>query len=373
MDVVQSSSVTDLPREEKVGRIGRIPVRNLWLLMLYASNLYREREIAGVDIEDNPDDIPDLVAEILCRKVEIRIRRNLNYRYQPRRAVLSRVRGRIDMLATGRRQLLDRGKVACRFDELTANTIRNRYVRAALERISKLVNRDGLTRRCQSLAADLMRLGVVGEKPSRNEVSIERFGRNDAVDQPMVAAARLAFDLALPTEDPGLRHLPSPEREETWVRKVFEKGIAGFYDVALSKEKWTVSAGRWFYWPVADSTPSMGKILPGMQTDIVLSHSAQKKRVVIDTKFAAILSPGRDGSPKLKSGYIYQIYAYLRSQEDNAKDPLAANASGLLLHPSIDGEVDESAVIQNHNIRFATVDLSASSTQIRERLLNIVR
>ena len=122
---------------EEIGRIGRIPVRNLWLLMLYASELFRDLEKSKVAVEDNPDDIPDLVAEILCRMVERRIQRNLSHGYRSREAVLGRVRGRIDLLNTVRDRLLDRGKVACRFDELTVDTARNRFVRAALEEIPK--------------------------------------------------------------------------------------------------------------------------------------------------------------------------------------------------------------------------------------------
>jgi 5-methylcytosine-specific restriction enzyme subunit McrC len=140
---------------EGIGRIGRIPVRNLWLLMLYASDLFRDFEKAKVAIEDNPDDIPDLVAEMLCRRVERRIQRNLSYGYQSREAVLGRVRGRIDLLNTERHRLLDRGKVACRFHELTINTARNRYVRTALEEISKIVLQGALAHRCRSLAASL--------------------------------------------------------------------------------------------------------------------------------------------------------------------------------------------------------------------------
>ena len=41
------------------GFIGRIPVRNIWLLLLYASQLYRELPASRrVDLEDAPDDIP---------------------------------------------------------------------------------------------------------------------------------------------------------------------------------------------------------------------------------------------------------------------------------------------------------------------------
>jgi len=35
-----------------------------------------------------------------------------------------------------KRQLLERGKVACQFDELTINTAHNCFVRAALEAIA---------------------------------------------------------------------------------------------------------------------------------------------------------------------------------------------------------------------------------------------
>ena len=366
-------AATDLTSDEHegVGRIGRIPVRNLWLLMLYASDLFRDRDKAKVSVEDNPDDIPDLVAEILCRHVERRIHRNLSYGYRSRVAVLDRVRGRIDLLNTERHRLLDRGKVACRFDELTIDTARNRYVRAALEEISRIVFRDSLAHRCRSLAASLRRMGVTGERPGRGEVSIDRFGRHDADDQPMVAAAHLAFNLFLPTEAAGARHLSLPDREITWVRKLYEKGIAGFYDVVLSPKGWRVDAGKTISWQIDSKSPGIDGILPSMRTDIILDHSEAGRRIVIDTKFNSIVTRGWYREESLRSGYIYQIYAYLRSQEDRG-DPLAENASGLLLHPSVGDRVDEAVVIQNHEIRFATVDLGATAQEIRDRLLQVL-
>lgn len=193
------------PREEKPadapGFIGLIPVRNLWLLMLYASDLFRTRGIGKLGLEDSPDDLPDLVAEILTHAVEVRQRRHLSLGYCSREAALNRLRGRIDVLTTGRRQLLDRGMVACRFDELTIDTPRNRFVRAALEAISRIVRQD-IAHRCRSLAGGMKALGVSGEPPTRAQMSADRCGRHDADDRLMVAAAKLAFELALPT-----RHL----------------------------------------------------------------------------------------------------------------------------------------------------------------------
>jgi 5-methylcytosine-specific restriction enzyme subunit McrC len=130
------------------GFVGRIPVRNLWLLMLYASDLFRSRGIGMVGLADSPDELPDLVAEILAHAVEQRQRRQLSRGYVPREAVLNRVRGRIDALKTERHQLLARGLVACRFDDLSIDTPRNRFVRAALETICRIVH----TRPCASLS-----------------------------------------------------------------------------------------------------------------------------------------------------------------------------------------------------------------------------
>jgi 5-methylcytosine-specific restriction enzyme subunit McrC len=72
----------------------------------------------------------------------------------------------------------------------------------------------------------------------------------------------------------------------------------------------------------------------------------------------------------LRSGYIFQIYSYLRSQVGRG-DAIADHAAGLLLHPSVDEMVDETVVIQGHSIRFATVDLAGSAAEIRSRLLQL--
>lgn len=362
----------NIPAHLESGHIGRIPVRNLWLLMLYASELFRQLDRGKIAIEENPDDIPDLVAELLARIVERRLMRNLSFCYRPKKAVLGRVRGRIDLLSTERHQFLARGIVACRFEDLTINTPRNRFVRVALDAIARIVRRPDLSHRCRALAGSLKRIGVTGEMPSRSEVSADRIGFHDADDQLMVAAAHLAFDLALPTEATGSKLLALPDREITWVRRLFEKAVAGFYDVVLSGGGWHVDAGKTISWLIERKTSGIEKILPSMRTDVILDHHGAGRRIVIDTKFTSILTQGWYREDTLRSGYVYQIYAYLRSQEGNG-DPLASNASGLLLHPSIDEMVDETVVIQSHAIRFATVDLGATASEIRKQLLRVVK
>jgi 5-methylcytosine-specific restriction enzyme subunit McrC len=98
-----------------VKKIGGIPVRNLWLLMLYASDLFRDENYAKVSVEDNPDEIPDLIAEILCSYVEKRLKKNLSHGFLVKCKITNRVRGRINILTTDRKMLIEKGQVSCNF------------------------------------------------------------------------------------------------------------------------------------------------------------------------------------------------------------------------------------------------------------------
>ena len=294
-----------------VATVGRIPVRNLWLLMLYASRLFRElpstRRSAA---EENPDDIPNLVAEILTRAVERRLRRNLSLEFDRRQADLARVRGRIDSLRTECRLLQQKGRVACSFDELTTDTPRNRFVKVALNQLHQRVNESELRRRCRITAAALERAGV-GTDNSRDPVmrdsrSTVSAGRTNTEDRQMLAAAELALNLRLPTEDPGQSPLSAPDRDEVWVRKLFEGAVGGFYDTLLSPQGWSVRTGGVMRWQVESPTEGIQLILPNMKTDIVLQRpdtgsGSPASRVVIDTKFTNIVGLGQHGNTTLHS------------------------------------------------------------------------
>ena len=71
-------------KQQNVRRVDGVPIRNLWLLMLYASDLFRIRGKDLVGAEEIPDDLPDIVAELLAYAVEERLRRNLHRSYEHR-------------------------------------------------------------------------------------------------------------------------------------------------------------------------------------------------------------------------------------------------------------------------------------------------
>jgi 5-methylcytosine-specific restriction enzyme subunit McrC len=351
--------------------IGRIPVRNLWLLMLYASELVRFRGEFNALVDADNLDLPDLVGRLLANAVELRLKRDFTRGYRHRAMILTRVRGRIDILRTESHLLLSKGEVACVFQDLTIDTPRNRFVRAALELMTRLVRDQDLVQRCRALTSTLARLGVGGTRPSRSDLVLDTIGRNDAADRLMVALAQLAFDLGLPTEDAGQSSLVSPEREENWVRRLFEKAVLGFARVELEPIGWVVRGGLPLYWQVSSSSEALPSILPRMVTDIILDPPDGGRRILVDTTFTAILGSRRFGGTSLKSEYLYQMYAYVRSQV--GLGPLSDEVAGLFLHPSINTTLREHVVIQGHPITFATVNLQGSAAAIRGELREILR
>ncbi len=347
-----------------------IPIRNVWLLQLYASSLYRAVGQEMVNAESNPEDLPALVAGMLADAVAQRLHTGLSVGFRQTSRPATRVRGRINVLPTARHQLLSRGQVHCTFDEVVTDTPANRLVRAALWRAAVLVPGQP---RLRSFALQLEAAGVRGPCPPPSHVPALHRERLLVRDRLMIATAELLLNLALPTTDEGGKLLPAPNMDEHYLRGLFERACAGFYRLRLEPQGWKVKHGSQLKWDTSSMSSGMEAMLPGMKLDIELVQPAPtglgRRRIVIDTKFTSITKSNQFGDLKLSSGYVYQIYAYLMSQEASETDP---KSEGLMLHPVVGEPVDEEVAIQGHRIRFATVDLSADSVTMADQLLKAI-
>ena len=366
---VEEQSDTDIDFLENVA------IRNIWALWLYASGFLKSVRVPDrVVFEELDDDDPyELFARILCFIVEHRLHRSLSSGYIRRAEDIRHVRGRIDFGRTERRQLLKQAKIACRYNEMTLDTARNRYACAALLRVaSRIDNSDKeLATRCRSLANRMQQMGVQDKRPSDHEISSIRFSHHDAEDELMIAIARLVFDRHLPTDDVGENPIKKSIEKMERKGEFFEKAIRGFYEVHL--KGWSIESNV-LRWPLGTGESDDGKnFLPSMKTDICLSK--EDRHIVIDTKCKTALRGRRFGSKKsFRSSDIYQIYAYLRSQEGETDEPITTS-TGILLYPVHKSDprvIDEWVSIQGHKIRFVTIDLDKPLKDIRDRLLEIV-
>lgn len=349
-----------------------ISIRNIWVLLLYASELFSEVEHLRKKLgrEETPDDLLEIVAEILARFVREHLLRGLTRASMVREDDLRRVRGSIDMLRTKRRLLLAKGFVACRFHEPTLNTPRNRLIRAALEKAAHLKTNNPIRKKCRDYATLLFRMGVVGDLPDRATLSKEVYGVNDKGDRQAVAAAKLILDMAMPDDRAGNEPLLSPESSDHWLRRLFEHAVRGFYYVTASAHWHVEKRNIQQKWLVDEWSGDTERYLPHMALDVVLTSKDRQKKIIIDTKFTSLLKHGWYRDKSFSSAHIYQMYAYLRSQED--RGGMHRSATGILLHPATDKSEKFTVDMQGHTFIFATVNLNAPAKEIREELLGFL-
>lgn len=345
-----------------------IPVRNLWFLLVHAAGLAQLLDPHGGSMDDEAE-LPDVLAILLAEAVERRLRRGLGRGYVATAAALPRVRGRIDWLATESRQLLLRGLVSCRYQELTFDRPRNRLARAALQAFAGRIRNPALVGRVRDMDRTLAAWGVAPERPSGPALLADFPTARETDDRLMVEVAQLALDLVLPAEAEGRAALTSLARHEHLLRKIFEAGVAGYLRHHLhGRDGWTVRAQRSLSWPIEAPSSGLEAILPGMVADIILENG--DRRIVVDTKFTTMLAPRQHGGEALRSAHIYQIYAYLRSQEGGSA---AANqAEGLLLYPAVGVDHAEETHMHGHRLRFATIDLTRSNRDLGAAIIEIV-
>ncbi|AGS33878.1 5-methylcytosine-specific restriction enzyme subunit McrC [Corynebacterium maris DSM 45190] len=181
----------------------------------------------------------------------------------------------------------------------------------------------------------------------------------------MITAAELMLDLSIPEPGAGADPVVAPKDEDGYLRTLFEKAVGGFYTKFFQPRGWTVQTGKWLSWNEAESTPRMSAILPKMQTDIIL-RPPSRPPIIVDTKFTRVIRANQYTQERLKSEYLYQMYAYVRSQEGNSE--FGPATAGLLLHPVVDDDVREWTFIGMHAFGVATVDLAGKYSAIVAQL-----
>jgi 5-methylcytosine-specific restriction enzyme subunit McrC len=345
-----------------------IPIKNVWLLILYASEVYKTSEDKFLNVEENPDDLYTIILELLCDQFDRNIAKGLSSNYVTRSENLTRVRGSINFLTTESKMLMQRGQVNCSYDELTLDIPRYQYVLMTLKNALFLKGIAGLKGRIIQNINILEGLGVTCQFRQNYELKSDRFGHFDYSEQALLQTCQLLNELKIPTMQKGNHLLPNlAEMSEEWLRKLFEKAIYGFYAKNLQTNVWEVSHNKKLQWKV-DTDSLTTDMLPQMEADIILKNKQTEQAIVIDTKFNKILVRNRFGKEKYRNGYIYQIYAYLRSQEENG---CPVFQRGILIHPSVGEEISDKVKVQGYWLEFQTIDLTATAKEIKARLIEL--
>ena len=350
---------------------GEIPVRNAWYLLLYAWDMARWRGRWPAGAEGSPE-LLGLLARVLSAATRDLLRHQLGRAHTVHRETLRGIRGRVSFAGSLKRLTFEHAAAECVFPELSVDTPKNRILRATLHRLAsdprlkhaKSVEEAGLRHELRALVRALE--GVPLVPISLADFSQLQLGRNDGDYAIPIAICALIRRLEMPIEEVGDHALNALLRDEITFSSLFERFVRNFYRLTLKDYKVARETLDWH--------DELGcSLVPVMQTDItIVERQPPYRRLVVDTKYSATtLAAGPHGVAKFKSGNLYQLYAYLRTQDQESD--AHRHAQGMLLYPTTSHELDETMSVQGHRIRVATVDLSKEWETIEARLLDLLR
>lgn len=165
----------------------------------------------------------------------------------------------------------------------------------------------------------------------------------------------------MPTEHQGDHALMALLRDKLTIHDLFECFVRNFFHLHLKQYTVKREYLQWHEEP-------RSSFMPRMETDITLvGKHPPHARLIIDTKYSV---ETLSDNFKFKSENLYQIYAYLRTQENLSESH--RQAEGMLLYPTTTDVADESMCVQGHRIRIATLNLADDWKLIEKRLRELV-
>lgn len=345
----------------------RIQIRNAWYLLLYAWDMAAWRDRWKGATEASPS-LLGLLSRILAESTRDLLRHQLGRAYQPRKQIIPGIRGRIDFGPSLKVRAFEEGKAHCTFAELSIDTLQNQILRSTLHHLAsdpKLRHSEHPDQENQ-LRHELRSIVRALDGVSLREVTVADFSRlqlsrNDRIYLLPLSICALVRQLKMPTEEQGDHVVSALLRNEVLFHDLFERFVRNFCRIHARTYKVEREVLRWH-----DELGSA--LVPVMKTDMTLiGKQAPHRRLVIDTKYSATTLSATN---KFKSENLYQIYAYLRTQEHLSE--AHGNASGMLLYPTTSHHLVETMRVQGHRITVATVDLAEPWEQIESNLLALV-
>jgi 5-methylcytosine-specific restriction enzyme subunit McrC len=357
-----------------------IPIRNIWHMLLYAWNEpLLTPQVSQGDVENAPT-LDALFATVLIKMIQQRMRIGLGRGYVPASKTLRAVRGRVNFAESMKRQTFDHGEVNCDFQEYSVNEPRNQILRSTLTRLIQAgelgpspTEAEELRQQMRWLVRNLGGVNIVELDLEfiRRQVLAHTLpkgmsgGGNENDYRLMLSICEMIVMRQMPLEEDGTKVVPTVDQKALILHRVYERFVANFYKMQL--KGWDVSAQKRLDWHTQDANEHLPMMIP----DLILQEHKTGRVLIMDTKFTAgSLVENRWGKPIYDSSHLYQLYAYLRSQ-DQVSDEYR-RAQGILLYPAVQSRLAERVELQGHIIRIESVDLAAAWEEVERQLLNLV-
>ncbi|WP_256623622.1 5-methylcytosine-specific restriction endonuclease system specificity protein McrC [Methanolobus chelungpuianus] len=341
-----------------------IPIQNIYYLLCYAWNKLDESDIVDVRAISITEFV-DLFAKILANSTSRLLKQGLDRYYVEHEYVVNGIKGKLDLTASVKRNLLLSNRTACLYDEFDYDILHNQILKTT---IFKLIRTNGLN---SELRDELHRILI--KLPPISEISVRqsnfkqiRLHRNNYnYDFPLKVCQIINENLFI-DESSGQYKFKDFLREEKAMARLFEAFVRNFYKIEQSEFKVGREDINWKF--EANNEMSMS-MLPIMSTDISLQSPTRK--IIIDTKFYKEAFKARFDKDKINSNNLYQLFSYLINQESEM-DAKTHSCEGILLYPAVEKGFDYCYKFKNHKVRVMSLNLNQEWYDIRKDLLQIL-
>jgi 5-methylcytosine-specific restriction enzyme subunit McrC len=340
----------------------KIPIRNVYYLLLYAWNHVGEGEERAVEGESFTH-LHDLFAHVLAETVARLLARGLDRQYRTIEETVGGVRGKLDLAATLKRNHLASARTHCHFDELRYDVLHNRIIKATLRALLRLDLEESVRARVRRLYGKLDQVADVGI--SRRDFGRVQLHRNNRSYDFALRICLLIHENLMIDERDGRARFRDFRADAQQMGAVFESFVFNFF--RIEQRRFRVSRPH-IAWHAAEGSDADLLRLPRMRTDVMLE--ADDRCIILDTKFYADALKGRFESKKVDSGHLYQIFSYVENRSASRDD--TPMHEGMLLYPAVDDAFAFDYRLNGHRIAIRSIDLDQHWAQVHADLLGVI-
>lgn len=337
----------------------QIPIRNINIIILYAFNKIKSRNINDALNYESDYTASDLILHLFLLEVEkiVKLGTYKNYNNVNEESIF--IKGKLDVSKSLRRHSI---KKHITYDEFNSNNKLNAIINITLRNI--------LYSRADNKFKKRARLIYPYFLVDTNILLSDSFYKKIILNKAnnyyefAIKLSVMINKKIIPSDNKGKFSFYEISDDDDTMSAIYEEFIRNFYKLHTN---YTVSSKhyKWFLLPLLESS---SKFLPRMETDIELVDKVSDTKIIIDAKYYKRALNSRYNQEKHSSSNMYQMNTYLlHNMEYN-------NLRGILLYPSVGYSFNNIYLREDqYTLEFHTIDLDQEWLNIENDLLDIIK